>query len=347
MPKSKRPNLYKRGTTWWARCTVAGVEHRHSLRTSNEGLAARRAAEWRERLIASAHFGENRPTWEEAFVAWSKHIATHVGAKTGQRYAVSLRQIEPFVAGLYIDQIDKKLVSDIVAGRRAQSATTATIRRDLTALSSVLTFCEDEYDIEGNAAKARLARLREKREPIVLPVAADVERVIARAPGALAVLIRTAWLTGCRQDELVTAERRNVDWQRGQLTIVGKGRKLRAVPLTQAALDTLRTVPAHLHSPLLFHHGGEPYRNVASRFRELVLSAQKAAQGFRAFRFHDLRHLFAVEYLKAGGSIYALQQILGHSSVKVTEMYLAYLTPAEAERTKLGTPIAVSRGAAG
>lgn len=345
MPKGKRSNIYQRGSTWWARCTVAGVEHRHSLRTSDERIAQRRAQEWRERLIAQAHFGERRPTWEEAFIAWSKHIPHHVGAETVQRYAVSLGQLEPFLRGLFVDQIDKVLVSDIVKGRRGQGVTTATIRRDLTALSSVLSFCEDEYDLDGNAAKARLAKLREKRDPIVLPVVADVERVIARAPGALSSLIRTAWLTGCRQDELVTAERRHVDWQRAQLTIVGKGRKLRAVPLTREALDVLHKTPAALGSPWLFHHDGEPYRNVASRFREIVMSAQKAAQSegreFRQFRFHDLRHLFAVEFLKRGGSIYALQQILGHSSVKVTEMYLAYLTPEEATRSKGGTPATV------
>lgn len=345
MPKGKRANIYQRGATWWARCSVAGVEHRHSLRTSDERIAQRRAQEWRERLIAQAHFGERRPTWEEAFIAWSKHIAHNVAPKTAQRYAVSLGQIEPFVRGLFVDQIDKALVSDIVKSRRGQGATTATIRRDLTALSSVLSFCEDEYDLEGNAAKARLGKLREKREPIVLPAVADVERVIARAPGALASMIRIAWLTGCRQDELASAERRNVDWKRGQLTIVGKGRKLRAVPLSPKALTVLHRTPAALGCEWLFQHDGEPYRNVASRFREIVLSAQKAAQRegrqFRPFRFHDLRHLYAVEELKRGRSIYALQQIMGHGTVKVTEMYLAYLTPEEVTRSKYGTPIAV------
>jgi len=42
------------------------------------------------------------------------------------------------------------------------------------------------------------------------------------------------------------------------------------------------------------------------------------------FRCHDLRHKFAIDYLKNGGDIYKLKQILGHSSVKTTEMYLAY-----------------------
>jgi len=120
---------------------------------------------------------------------------------------------------------------------------------------------------------------------------------------------------------------------------VGKGRKLRVVPLTTEALETLRAIPVHLHCQWVFHHGGEPYRNVASRFRQLVLSAQKTAQEagrqFRPFRFHDLRHLFAVEYLKGGGSLYALQKIMGHSSVKVTEMYLDYLTPQEADKARM------------
>ncbi|MGB1230598.1 MAG: tyrosine-type recombinase/integrase, partial [Holosporaceae bacterium] len=52
------------------------------------------------------------------------------------------------------------------------------------------------------------------------------------------------------------------------------------------------------------------------------------------FRFHDLRHRYAVDYLKNGGSIYTLKGLLGHTSVKTTEGYLAYLTPEEAEAAK-------------
>lgn len=51
----------------------------------------------------------------------------------------------------------------------------------------------------------------------------------------------------------------------------------------------------------------------------------------------DLRHRFAVDYPRAGGSIYDLQQILGHTSIKTTEVYLAYLTPEEAAAAKRGT----------
>ena len=56
---------------------------------------------------------------------------------------------------------------------------------------------------------------------------------------------------------------------------------------------------------------------------------------FRPFRFHDLRHLHAVTWLKDGRSIYDLQNRLGHTSIKTTEMYRRYLTPNE-ERVSKG-----------
>jgi integrase len=74
----------------------------------------------------------------------------------------------------------------------------------------------------------------------------------------------------------------------------------------------------------VFWHGeGERYRNPSSRI---------AAIGKRAgvrFRRHDLHHHYAVDDLRAGGSIYDLQQILGHASIKTTEDYQRFLTPEE------------------
>jgi integrase/recombinase XerD len=44
---------------------------------------------------------------------------------------------------------------------------------------------------------------------------------------------------------------------------------------------------------------------------------------------HDLRHRFAIAWLKAGGDIYRLSRHLGHASVKTTEIYLRWLTDEE------------------
>ncbi|MEE8202614.1 MAG: site-specific integrase [Alphaproteobacteria bacterium] len=95
-----------------------------------------------------------------------------------------------------------------------------------------------------------------------------------------------------------------------------------------------------LHSRFVFHHAGGRYRNVASRFRALVRRADARAKRekrrFKPFGFHDLRHWYAVDYLRRGGNIYDLAAILGHSSVKTTEIYLAHLGAGEQRRAKHG-----------
>ncbi len=48
-------------------------------------------------------------------------------------------------------------------------------------------------------------------------------------------------------------------------------------------------------------------------------------------------HIYAIEYLRSGGNLYALQKQLGHGSIRQTEWYLQFLTPEEQERAKSGS----------
>jgi integrase/recombinase XerD len=113
--------------------------------------------------------------------------------------------------------------------------------------------------------------------------------------------------------------------------------------------EVFKSLPANPNKPWLFrHHDGEPYRTASGQFERLVnrLQAQvrKPAQSdqvqlssFRGFRFHDLRHRHAVDWLKSGRSIYDLQKRLGHTLVKTTEIYRAYLTAEEERIVKFGS----------
>ena len=244
MPKREAPSgCYWRGEVLWGRIKVKGDEYRWSLRTRDAATAKRRRASRRQELEAGAHYGERRTTYDAAFVAWSEHVLAQLGPTRAKRYAVSLKQIEGFLRPRLVDEIDRQLVSDIVAARRLAQVTTATIRRDLTALSSVLAYADDQGWREGNPALVAMKRLRERRDPIVLPATADIETVIARLPGRFAHLVRAAWLTGCRLDELVTAKRNRLDAQTRQLTVIGKGNKLRVVQLSDEAFAVLRSIP--------------------------------------------------------------------------------------------------------
>lgn len=352
------PNTEWRGDTLWFRKRINGRLYRGTLRTSDVDIARSRAAEAIARLTDTA--AGKRVRFEDMLVPWVQHIVHHVGAETLLRYETSLRQLKPWLQPLFLDEIDKAKIGEIIAARRVAAAarkrklTNATLRRDLVALSSVQKFA----DVEDTAG-AYLKKLKERRDPIVLPDHRHIARVIAAAPSALAPLIAAALATGCRLNELVTAERAGLDHARRQLTVRGKGNKLRVVDLDFAppalrggaavpGYDTLRKLPPRLGCKWLFwHHDGETYRGASGAFHELVKYVLKEAMqeakaaghaepDFRRFRFHDLRHRHAVDWLQSGRSIYDLQQRLGHTSVATTEIYLKYLAPEQKREVMYG-----------
>jgi len=142
-------------------------------------------------------------------------------------------------------------------------------------------------------------------------------------------MIRLAQYTGMRQEEVASLTRAQLRPGAAQLIHTKTGRP-RSVPLDERAVGTIVGTPARVGCPYVFwSERGDRYHEVASRFRVIVKRS-----GAAPFRFHDLRHWFAIDYLRRGGSIYTLQQILGHASIKTTEIYLAYLTPEEAGKSK-------------
>ena len=116
-------------------------------------------------------------------------MTRNVGPKTAQRYAVSLGKLEPFLDGLYLDEVDGAVVGEIIDGRIANAVSNATIKRDLVALSSVLKFAQARKWRPDNPARDHMALVKERHERIILPNPDDIRKVIAAAPGLMAALI--------------------------------------------------------------------------------------------------------------------------------------------------------------
>jgi integrase/recombinase XerD len=334
-------NLYQRNGIWWARFKVAGVEYRRSLRTRVRSATAKRLKAVRKQIEDEAHFGILAPmSWPAAVVGWNENGTSTLGAATVKRYKVSLKQMRPFLDHMMVHEIDGTVLKDIVKARRAQFVSIATIRRDLTAVSSVLDNAADEEWIDENPVLPFLHRrrkknsLREKHEPIVLPDEPSIAMMLEVSPTRFADAQEFARETGMRQEEIFSLGHNMLNARDGIITMVGKGRKLRVIPYTAKAQAIVARQPQFIGSNFVFWHDeGKRWRSPGSRFtdirRRVLRKAQKAAH-FTPYRFHDLRHLFAVEYLRSQkGSIYDLKELLGHASIKTTERYLEYLTPEE------------------
>jgi integrase/recombinase XerD len=341
--RGKAPaGCFWRGETLWGRIYVNGSEFRRSLQTSDSKVAAQRRKAAQERAIADKH-GDATRDFVEVIEEWSKRVVKNVSPKTAKRYGCSLDQLQPYLDGKALNAINARLVGEIVQGRSLAGASNATIKRDLVALSSVINFSIDQGWRDDNPVLPRMRRIKERRDPIVLPLRTYIDLIISRCPGMVADIVRIAMATGAREDELLRARRDGIDHDRRQMTIIGKRNKQRVIDLDPfGGYDLISRLPAYAGKPLLFWHSdGESYKNFASQFAAIVRRTETWAKEngteFRPFRFHDLRHWHSVQWLKDGRSIYDLQRRLGHGSIKTTEGYCEYLTPDEERAVKQPT----------
>ncbi len=179
-------------------------------------------------------------------------------------------------------------------------------------------------------------------------VAADLEAAIAdatRDPGADrhavsaalarrdAALVETAYAAGLRISELAAATLGALDLRRGELRVLGKGRKERVGLLggparasMSAYLDLARPVLLERRhretappTELFLNHEGEPLGVRGLRYRlDRIRRLAGLPDGVSP---HTLRHSFATHLLDGGADLRVVQELLGHESLATTQIY--------------------------
>lgn len=313
-------NLYRRGDTWYGRYSIRGELQRVSLQTSDLREAKSRLKAIKLKAEQQAFGIHDAARWEDAVAAYGIGVLDAGGVKDGtaKRYRVSLRQLTCF-EGKPLPTITISEISTYVEGRQRTGATNATIRRDLTTLSRVLAFARSKGMIQTNPVDAYdRSLIRERRATIHAPNDATIEAGARACESAgkpqMGALIRFLRANGMRAGEALRA--RWDDLERNALTIPEtKNGRARTIYVAAGSLPRRGTAER------LFSGAPEDAGALASAWQWIrrVLPVESR------FRIHDLRHAYAIAELRAGRDIYDLSHHLGHSSVKVTEIYLGYV----------------------
>ncbi len=134
--------------------------------------------------------------------------------------------------------------------------------------------------------------------------------------------------TGVRMNEVSQLKVGDVDIVNCIVRVHGKGDKYRDIPLSRELRTRLKLWLANRDkTDYLFQTSSGrslSHRNIQRDFKTLCTKIGIDTQKVRCSP-HTLRHTFAVMYLRNGGNIYFLRNILGHSSVQITEEYLKAL----------------------
>jgi len=243
------------------------------------------------------------------------------------------RDLEPLLAALP-DRLDGVHPADLRDHFRAQQQSgrsPSSINRAIAAARSFFNFLVDNRVLDSSpAVSLRSIRVGPSLAPKHLTVE-EVDRLLAEPQlenGAGVrdlALLAFLYNTGLRVGELCALNRADVQlpedgW--GQVQLVGKGRRLRWVPLNSNARRALEDYLAQRQddNPALFlNRSGERFsvRGVAllvNRYLRRIGVTDRSGP-------HLLRHTFATHALRARPNLRAVQELLGHSSVTTTQRY--------------------------
>jgi len=150
----------------------------------------------------------------------------------------------------------------------------------------------------------------------------ELGKILTRLPKRYVPLVRWALATGMRLSECL-----NLRWSdigEAKVRVVGKGRKVRHLPVTDLMQEILDGIDRSEIGPFPFTRSA-----VGMAFRRA-----RGDAGIEKGHFHALRDTCARNLLvESRASIYEVAKILGHSSVQVTEKYYGHLVPEDLRRS--------------
>ena len=220
------------------------------------------------------------------------------------------------------------------------------IARKLSAWRGFFEWLAQQTELASNPVLGVKAPKRAKPLPKALSADDAVRLVAQKNPGKDAAstaqqcnhaMFELLYSSGLRVSELVgldlryTQENRYtsagwIDFDAHEVTVTGKGSKMRSVPVGQPAMQAIADwiavraalVKTDPHPLFLSERGSR----MSPRVVQLRLKAHAQALGIPAdVHPHVLRHSFASHVLQSSGDLRAVQEMLGHSSIASTQVY--------------------------
>ena len=226
--------------------------------------------------------------------------------------------------------VDSHVMRGFLAHLHRTGLAPRSIARSLSAVRGLFDFLIKQ----GRAQENPVSGVRPPKAARRLPKVLDVDqanRLLSVSPESTLdcrdlAMWELAYSCGLRVSELVGLNVEAVDLEAGEARVFGKGRKERLVPVGRQAVAALRAwLPARAllvmdEEPALFvtlQGSRLGVRVVQVRIKQWALR-----QGLEtSLHPHMLRHSFASHLLESSGDLRAVQELLGHSDIRTTQIY--------------------------
>jgi len=205
-----------------------------------------------------------------------------------------------------------------------------TLARTLSAWRSFFNYLARQNVVQANPCLGLRPPKSEKKLPNAPSVDAMAHLLEAEADGVWAIrdlaMFELMYSAGLRRAELIGLDIAGLDLAAGEVTVTGKGSRMRVVPVGGKALAAARNwlakrdQVARGDTEALFV--GARGARISATVLAQALKQLALRQGITAHMHpHALRHAFASHVLQSSGDLRAVQEMLGHASLSTTQIY--------------------------
>jgi integrase/recombinase XerC len=208
------------------------------------------------------------------------------------------------------------------------------INRRLSCLKTWFRYLQKNHNLEKDPMLKVVGPKTGKRLPVVVREA-EMDQLFTKVAfpkgytGVLhRIILEVLYATGLRRSELTKLRIADIDFTRSVIRIIGKGNKMRLAPIAGYLNDLLAqfiqlradTFPGTTETQLLLSAKGRPLSPesiyaIVKKYLSLVSNAEQLSP-------HVLRHSFATHLSDHGADLNAIRELLGHSNLAATQIYM-------------------------
>ncbi len=236
--------------------------------------------------------------------------------------------------------IDHNYVRSWLAGLKEEGLTARSINRKISSLRSFFKYCLKTDEIEHSPMGKVSSPKTSKRLPVFIKEDEAARLLITlrnsvedwKSLNAL-LLISVFYSSGMRLSELINLKEKQVDFEKKQIKVLGKGNKERIIPVSADLLELIRN---YIEQKMNYFSlkGDKGIRSVPE-----LLVTEKGKKLYPRYAWllvnewlgktstldkkspHILRHSFATHLMNNGADLNAVKELLGHSSLSATQVY--------------------------
>lgn len=312
-----------------------GRRRRVSLQTSNIRVAELKYMELLNKRNSLTEQIVKEIKWDDFKDRLFQFMALERAKNTTERTRIAIKYLEEVDRPRYLHEINPPYLQKVKEYLLNKNLGKHNINRLMQALKAMMKLSE-KWQLMPKQDWTVLTKLKTPKGRVVFHTTEEVEKLLEACPSfgwKLVVLLGAD--AGLRRGEIANLRWNDVEFKHNQLYVApDKTENYRYVPMTPELREALEKAKNGARNEFVVNVG----KNRTSKYF-LTAFYRKIAKkaGVQSF-LHKLRHTFASQLVQNGVDLYTVSKLLGHSSIKMTEIY-AHLAPDTLQRAVVNIPV--------